>query len=47
MEEDFYIRSNGSQYDLAELNYDTPHIEIEKVELEIMQSISLSDIKKL
>ena len=43
MEEDFYIRSNGSQYDLAELNYDTPHIEIEKVELEIMQYTGIKD----
>lgn len=43
MEEDFYIRSNGSQYDLAERNYDTPHIEIEKVELEIMQYTGLED----
>ena len=43
MEEDFYIHSNGSQYDLAERNYDTPHIEIEKVELEIMQYTGLKD----
>ena len=43
MEEDFYIHSNGSQYDLAERNYDTPHIEIEKVELEIMQYTGLDD----
>ena len=43
MEEDFYIHSNGSQYDLAECNYDTPHIEIEKVELEIMQYTGLED----
>ena len=43
MEEDFYIHSNGSQYVLAECNYDTPHIEIEKVELEIMQYTGLKD----
>ena len=43
MEEDFYIHSNGSQYDLAERNYDTPHIEIEKVELEIMRYTGIKD----
>ena len=43
MEEDFYIHSNGSQYNLAERNYNTPHIEIEKAELEIMQYTGLED----
>ena len=43
MDSDFYIHSSGSQYDLASSNYNTPHIEIEKAELELMQYTGLKD----
>lgn len=43
MDYDFYLHSSGKQYQFAETNYNTPHIEIEPCDLELMQSTGLKD----
>lgn len=43
MDYDFYLHSSGKQYQFAERNYDTPHIEIEPCDLKVMQYTGLKD----
>lgn len=43
MDYDFYLHSSGKQYQFAERNYNTPHIEIEPCDLKVMQYTGLKD----
>ena len=44
LDDDFYIRSNGSTYDMARYTYDTPNIEIEPTNFtELFQFTGLKD----